>query len=323
MLPKTYAVRHAEQVALAVAPLLLVVTRALGPITKAVHVVVNWMISFLSIAPKDDMSGVDVLRGTMEMYHEEGSMLTDDKEMLSGVFDLGDTEIAQVMRQRREILAINIDEPFDRLVNLAAESLHSRIPLWEGASDRIVGILHVKDLFRAIHAEQQNGNPIDVRALMRAPWFVPEATTCKNQLKAFQERKSHIAMVVDEFGSVTGLITLEDILEEVVGEIEDEHDLPAPKGIRALKDGTYSIDGAMTLREINRSLEWNLVDDDDTTLAGYVIRIAQCIPEVDEIFETDGFMFKIMKREENRLSLIQVRRIGESVPTGAPDAKAD
>lgn len=312
VLPKTYAVRHAEQVALAVAPVLTLVTRVLGPATAMVHYVVDRMISLLSIAPNTDMSGVDVLRGTVEMYHEEGTMLTDDKEMLSGVFDLVDTEVKEIMKRRSDIVAINIDEPVETNARFVAGCRHSRIPVWEGSPDHIIGILHVKDLFRAIHTEATPTAEIDVRQLIRAPWFVPESTTCKVQLKAFQDRKSHIAVVVDEYGSVTGLVTLEDILEEVVGEIEDEHDLPIRKGIKRMTDGTFNIDGGVTLREINRTLEWNLDEEDATTLAGYITATAQCIPAVDEIFEIDDIMFQVLKREENRLTLIKARQIGDA-----------
>ncbi|GAB5562003.1 MAG: HlyC/CorC family transporter [Synoicihabitans sp.] len=312
VLPKTYAVRHAEQVALAVAPILALVTRVLGPATATVHFVVDRMISLLSIAPKNDMSDVDVLRGTVEMYHEEGTMLTEDKEMLSGVFDLVDTEVKEVMKRRSEIVSININDPVESNARFAAGCRHSRIPVWEGNSDQIIGILHVKDLFRAIHVGSTAINEIDVRQLIRPPWFVPESTTCKVQLKAFQDRKSHVAVVVDEYGSVSGLVTLEDILEEVVGEIEDEHDLPLRKGIKRMPDGTFHIDGAVTLREINRTLQWNLDEDDATTLAGFITATAQCIPAVDEIFEMGDLMFQVLKREENRLTLIKVRQIGKA-----------
>lgn len=322
VLPKTYAVRHSEQVALAVAPILTVVTRVLGPATTAVHYAVDRMISLLSIAPKTDMSAGDVLRGTVEMYHEEGSMLTEDKEMLSGVFDLVDTEVREVMKRRSEIVSINVNEPVETNARFVADCRHSRIPVWEDSPDRIIGVLHVKDLFRVIHAEAKTPADIDMRSLIRTPWFVPESTTCKVQLKAFQDRKSHIAIVVDEYGSVTGLVTLEDILEEVVGEIEDEHDLPLRKGIQRKSDGTYHIDGAVTLREINRTLPWNLEEEDSTTLAGYITAFAQCIPQVDEIFEIEDVMFQVLAREENRLTLIKARQIGDRAdPKSVPPEK--
>ncbi|MGK0236784.1 MAG: Mg2+/Co2+ transporter CorB [Candidatus Pelagisphaera sp.] len=311
VLPKTYAVRHAEQVALAVAPILSRITTTLAPFTMGIQVIVNRTIAIISSAPKDDMTGVEVLRGTVEMYHHDGDVLTDDKDMLSGIFNLGDIEVDQIMIHRSDMVSISIHEDPAEICRFVAESLHSRIPVWEGAPDRIMGILHAKDLFKALQSQKDASIELDIKSLLRDPWFVPETITLKNQLKAFQEHKKHIAMVVDEFGSVTGLITLEDIIEEVVGEIDDEYDEPTRERITHCKDGSYNVAGDLTIRDFNRDLELNLSDTDATTIAGYLIAEAQRIPDAEEIFEISDIMFKVLEREANQITKIKIRKVVE------------
>ncbi len=321
VLPKTYAVRHAEQVALAVAPLFVLITKLLSPFTLAVQAVVNAFISMFSLTPQGEMSGTEVLRGAVEMYHEDGSVPTEDKDMLSGIFDLGETEVETIMIHRSDMVSISAEEPIENIINFVANSNHSRIPLWKGASDNIIGIIHAKDLFKTSLKKGHDNEleKLDITTLMRQPWFVPETTTLKNQLKTFQEQKKHIAIVVDEFGSMTGMITLEDILEEVVGEIDDEHDDPAEKRIHHNNDGSYDMDGDITIRDLNRELGWKLAEDDATTLAGYVMANGQKIPEIDEILEVDDFMFKVLKKDNNRITRIKIRKIDDPLGENTPE----
>lgn len=315
VLPKTYAVRHANQVALAVAPAFTLITKVLGPITMAIQAIVNRVISTLTTAPQDDMTGVEVLRGAVDMYHAEGGVLTEDRDMLSGIFDLGDIEVEKIMIHRSDMTSINVDAPMDEIVAFVANSLHSRIPMWKEAPDKIVGILHTKDLFKALQNQTPEESPIEINSLIRDAWFVPETITLKNQLKAFQSQKQHIAMVVDEFGSVTGLVTLEDIIEEVVGEIQDEHDAPEIKRVSRDSKGAYEVDGDISLRDLNRELGWTLSDEDATTVAGYLMAHAQRIPEVGEIFEIGEFMFEVLLREETQITLIKIRKSTEEPST--------
>jgi Mg2+/Co2+ transporter CorB len=255
------------------------------------------------------MSTVDALRGTVDMYHQQGNFLTEDRDMLSGIFDLGETEVHEVMVHRSDMEAIDADLPIEEFLSLVAKTSRSRIPVWQGSPDQIIGILHTKDLFKAVYSSPADRASIPIRSLLRDPWFVPETVTLKNQLKDFQQRQRHIALVVDEFGSVSGMVTLEDIVEEVLGEIEDEHDSPREKLVKKLKDGSYAMVSAIPLRELNRKLGWDLSDDDATTLAGYVLTLAQSIPEIDEIFESKSYLFKVLKREANQITLIQARRV--------------
>ncbi|WP_417317796.1 HlyC/CorC family transporter [Emcibacter sp.] len=311
VLPKTYAVRHAEQVALAVAPLFVIITKILSPFTIAVQVIVDKVLALFSMAPPEEMSGVEVLRGAVDLYHEEGNVLTDDKDMLSGVFDLGETEVREIMIHRSDMVAVNIDEPAERIIDFMANCSHSRLPVWHHSPTNIIGLLHSKDVFKAVQNRKDGDETIDIKSLVRDPWFVPETITLKNQLKAFQEKQKHIAMIVDEFGSVSGLISLEDIIEEVVGEIEDEHDLPVEKKIQRFKNGSYNVDGDISIRDLNRELGWNLSDEDANTVAGYIMAAAQRIPEVDDVFEIGEFMFKVLAKDKTQITRVKIRKLTE------------
>lgn len=320
VLPKTYAVRHAEQVALAVAPVFVFITKLLSPFTMAVQVVVNRVISLISSEPKDEMTGVDVLRGAVDLYHEEGEVLTEDKNMLSGVFDLGETQIEQVMIHRREMETINLNQSIDDIIHCIANSTHSRFPVWQDSIDNIIGIIHAKDLFKTMQNHPAEVESIDINSVIRKPVFVPEKKTLKNQLKDFQENKLHLAMVVDEFGAITGMVTLEDIIEEVVGEIDDEHDAPKTQNIRRFKNGSYNVSGDISIRELNRELGWNLSQEDSMTLAGYIMAETQRIPEQDELLEMGEYTFKILKKEGTQITLIKIQKLNnESIDNNQED----
>ncbi|MGJ8648898.1 MAG: HlyC/CorC family transporter [Opitutaceae bacterium] len=314
VLPKTYAVRHSEQVALAVAPLFVIIVKLLSPITMVVQLVVNRFISLFSFMPQEKMSGVDVLRGAVNMYHEEGDVLTDDKDMLSGIFNLGDTAVEEIMVHRSDIVMIDVNDSIENIVSFVANSSLSRIPVWEGSRDHVIGVIHTKDLFKAAEKYKGNLQELDFKEHIREPWFVPETTRLKNQLKAFKEHRRHIALVVDEFGSVSGLITLEDIIEEILGEIDDEHDVPTRRRVKKCRDGSYDVDGDISIRDLNRELALGLSDDDATTLAGYVMAKIQRIPDVEEILEVGDLMFKILKKERNQLERIKIRKTDEVLP---------
>lgn len=321
VLPKTYAVRHAEQVALAVAPIFVLITKLLSPFTMGVQFVVNAFISMLSIKPQEEMTSSEVLRGAVEMYHEEGSVLKEDKDMLSGVFDLGETAVESIMIHRSDMTTINADDPVEDIIRFVSNSNLSRIPLWRDSIDNIIGIIHTKDLFKLTQNCSGELSTLDITSIMHTPWFVPETTTLKNQLKVFQEQKKHLAIVVDEFGGVTGLITLEDIIEEVVGEIDDEHDKPAQKRINRRKDGSYDLDGDLSLRDLNKEVGWNLEEEDVTTLAGYVMAHAQRIPEIDDILEVDDFMFQVLSKSGNRITRIKIRRMDDTESSESEEVK--
>ena len=199
--------------------------------------------------------------------------------MMGGLLDLRDLTVSDVMVHRTEMVTVNADDPPEEIVSAVLKAEFTRIPLWRDKPENIVGILHAKDLLRALKNAEGDLSQIDVMAIALPPWFVPDIRPLSEQLKAFRRRKTHFALVVDEYGEVEGLVTLEDILEEIVGDISDEHDTPVP-GVRPQPDGSVNVDGSVPIRDLNRAMDWNLPDAEATTIAGLVIHEARSIPDV-------------------------------------------
>ncbi|MGH6664550.1 MAG: transporter associated domain-containing protein, partial [Pseudolabrys sp.] len=228
------------------------------------------------------------------------------RDMFGGVLDLRDLVVSDVMIHRTAMITLNADEPPQDVVNAVIASPVTRIPLWRGNPENFVGVLHVKDLLRALHAVDGNAAKVDIAGLTTSAWFVPEMRPVSEQLKAFRRRKTQLALVVDEYGEVQGLVTLEDILEEIVGDITDEHD-PAIPGVRKQPDGSINVDGAVSIRDLNRVMDWNLPDGEATTIAGLVIHESRSIPEVGQSFTFHGFRFRVLRRERNRITALRIQ----------------
>ena len=310
VLPKTYAINNSDRMALAVAPTLRRVVQVFGPITVAVEMIVRVILRIVGAnvdSRIDEASAHEEIRGAIDLHAQEGAVVREHRNMLGGVLDLNDLEVSDVMIHRTSIEALNADEPPAKLVEQALAGAYSRMPLWRDTADNIVGILHVKDLLRAIMAAGGKSDSIDVVSLAAPPWFVPDTTTLHDQLAAFLKRKSHFAMVVDEYGEVMGLITLEDIIEEIVGDISDEHDIVVA-GVKPQPDGSVKVDGTVPIRDLNRAMDWSLPDEEATTIAGLVIHEARLIPEPGQAFTFHGFRFEVTGREKNRITSLHVRR---------------
>jgi Mg2+/Co2+ transporter CorB len=280
VLPKTLAILKSDDVARFLSAPTLLVVRVFGPIIYTIQWIVRRTLRLFGV--KLDM-GVDVLaaheeiRGAVEYHHSEGGVESGDRRMLGGVLDLSDMDVSEIMVHRKSITLIDADLPIRELVAEALEAQHTRIPLYRENPDNIVGVLHARDLLRALAAANGAIDDIDVAAIQREPWFIPDTTNLKDQLNAFLKRRSHFALVVDEYGALQGLVTLEDILEEIVGEIEDEHDTKV-EGLRPQADGSVHVDGHVTVRDLNRAMDWRLPEGEAVTIAGLVIHEAQTIP---------------------------------------------
>ncbi|MCB1493272.1 MAG: CBS domain-containing protein, partial [Rhodobiaceae bacterium] len=216
--------------------------------------------------------------------------------------------------------SLNIEEPADVLVRQAVDSVYTRLPLWRDEPENIVAVLHAKDLVRAMQRSEGKTESLDIGSIAKKPWFVPDTTTVQDQLNNFLREKQHFALVVDEYGEVQGLVTLEDILEEIVGEITDEHDV-AVTGVKPLAGGGVSVDGTVPIRDLNRAMDWELPDEEATTIAGLVIHEARQIPEKGQVFNFHGFRFAVEGRERNRITKLRITP-QERKPKGdaAPDA---
>ncbi len=314
VLPKTLAILRSDDVARFLSAPTLLVVRLFGPIIYAIQWVVRRTLRLFGV--KLDM-GVDVLaaheeiRGAVEYHHSEGGVESGDRRMLGGVLDLSDMDVSEIMVHRKSITLIDADLPIRELVAEALEAQHTRIPLYRENPDNIVGVLHARDLLRALATGPID--EVDVAAIQREPWFIPDTTNLKDQLNAFLKRRSHFALVVDEYGALQGLVTLEDILEEIVGEIEDEHDTKV-EGLRPQADGSVHVDGHVTVRDLNRAMDWRLPEGEAVTIAGLVIHEAQTIPEPGQIFIFHHHRFQVLRRQRNQVTGLRISgRLDESV----------
>src|ERR1700686_1004264 len=308
VLPKTAAFNAPDRIALAVARPMFWFVKLFGPVLMAIEALVRWLLKQIGMTVGEDqevLSGREELRGAVDLLHSEGGVETLDRDMFGGVLDLRDLVVSDVMIHRTGMITLNADDPPENLVKAVIASPVTRLPLWRGNPENIVGILHVKDLLRALHAVEGDASKVDIAALMAPPWFVPETRPVSEQLKAFRRRKTQLALVVDEYGVVEGLVTLEDILEEIVGDITDEHDVAIP-GVRRRPGGWANGEGAGPLRDLNRVMDWNLPDEEATTIAGLVIHEARTIPEVGQSFTFHGFRFRVQRKHRNRIMPLRI-----------------
>jgi Mg2+/Co2+ transporter CorB len=308
VMPKTIAINDADSVALKVARPLSWAVTILSPITRATEWVVKNLMRLLGIRLGGDgavLSASQEIRGQVDLLHKEGSVGKGERDMLGGLLDLQELVVADVMVHRTKMRAIDASLRPEEIVREVLASPYTRLPLWRGEPDNIVGVLHAKDLLRALDAAGGDAARLDIEDLSLEPWFVPEKTALRDQLRAFLKRKTHFALVVDEYGEVEGLVTLEDIIEEIVGDIEDEHDAGA-SGVRRLRDGAVQADGAVPVRDINRVMDWKLPDEEATTIAGLVIHEARSIPDVGQAFTFYGFRFEVMRKQRNRITSLKI-----------------
>ncbi len=308
ILPKTYAYRNANKVALWIAPVINVLVTLFSPVTRAIQVVVQMTLRLFGADPNFEEGlgpSSEELRGAIELHRGEGTEVRHERAMLRSILDLAEVEVGEIMTHRKNVTMIDGDEPADTVVAQVLASPFTRIPLWRGEPDNILGVIHAKALLRAVKAMEGKLEGLDVVELAANPWFVPESTSLLDQLQAFRRRREHFALVVDEYGSLMGIVTLEDILEEIVGEIADEHDIDVPGVIRQ-PDGSYVVQGTVTIRDLNRRFEWGLPDEEAATVAGLVLHEARRIPEVGQAFNFHDLRFEILRRLRNQITAIRI-----------------
>ncbi|WP_438996781.1 HlyC/CorC family transporter [Candidatus Puniceispirillum sp.] len=308
VMPKTYALTYADRYALTIAPVIRIVVLALSPLALAIR----WLASITIRANSDeDTDREEELRGLIELHGADGD--DDDREtqaMLSSILDLNELTVEQIMTHRGSVSMINAEDDLDDILRRVLESPHTRHPVFAGTSDNIIGVLHVKDLLRSIGhlgenvSENGNGNKF-VQDIASPAYFIPETTLLFDQLQSFRSRREHFAVVVDEYGDFRGIVTLEDILEEIVGDIDDEHDIDLP-GLTPQADGSWLVDGSVTIRDLNRALGWQLPDEDASTLAGLVLFESRTIPMPGQEFRFHNIRFRVVKRDGNRITSLRL-----------------
>jgi len=323
VLPKTYAINHAERMALAVAPAMRGVIGVLGPTAAAVDWIVRRTLALVGI--RISPSGAkpmteEELRGAIDLHADDveagdlagGAVeeIAARRGMLRSILDLAEVEVREIMTHRKSVEMVDADQPIERFVEAVLASPYTRLPVWRGETDNILGTVHAKALLRAVREQGDAAARLELGEIATKPWFIPESTSLLDQLQAFRDRREHFALVVDEYGAFMGVVTLEDILEEIVGEISDEHDLPVA-GVHAQPDGSYIVDGAVTIRDLNREFGWDLPDDPAATVAGLLLYESRQIPRVGQTFRFYGFRFKVLRRHRNQITSILLQPIAK------------
>ncbi|MBV9288820.1 MAG: HlyC/CorC family transporter [Hyphomicrobiales bacterium] len=307
--PKMIAIAYPDRVSLIIAPLVLLFVTIFGPVVRAVEALVRGMLRLcgLSLVETDPgVTGHEELMGAVAILHREGEVERAERDMFGGLLELAEIPVSHVMVHRTKMQMIDVDLPPEEVMRATMDAAYTRMPLFRGEPDNIIGVLHAKDLLRAYVAAGGDAKSLNLAQIALEPWFIPESTTLRDQLQAFLRRKTHSALVVDEYGVVQGLVTLEDIIEEIVGDIRDEHDEAAQEGVRRQRDGSVIVDGSVAIRDLNRLLDWNLPDEEAATVAGLVIHEARAIPEPRQTFSFHGFRFEVLRRQRNRIAALRI-----------------
>ena len=301
VLPKTIAINKADKFALLFAPFIKFLVTILSPFTYLINFFTRIILKLFKFEISTDIStSEDELRGTIDL-HAKSEGTTQEKDMLQGILDLDDLQVKEIMTHRKNIEVIYVNESINKNIKKILNSQFTRLPLYDKNSDKILGIINVKDVLKNINKKKK----LDLKLIAKNAWFIPETTSVLDQLQEFKKKQRHLAFVVDEYGTLMGIVTLEDIIEEIVGDIEDEHDIKI-KGAKKSKDGKYTISGNVTIRDINREFGWNLPDKDASTLAGLIFHEIKTIPEPGKIFSFYGFRFEIINVRKNHIELVRV-----------------
>jgi Mg2+/Co2+ transporter CorB len=319
VLPKTAAFNAPDRMALVVAQPVERTVRWFSPFLRIVEWLVRYMLRGLGMPVgkiQSILSPDEELRGAVDLMHRAGVVAKQDRDMMGGLLDLRELTISDVMIHRTKMVMLDADESRHELIDAVLAAGVTRIPLWRDSPDNVIGVLNAKEVWRALHAAEGDAEKIDIEALAKLPWFVPDTTPVAEQLRAFRHRKTPFALVVDEYGELEGLVTMEDIVEEIVGDITDEHDIAVP-GVRPLPDGSVNVDGGVPVRDLNRAMDWNIPDDEATTIAGVVIHEARSIPEPGQSFTFYGFRFQVLRKSRNRITALRVAPLTRKVTAKA------
>jgi Mg2+/Co2+ transporter CorB len=310
VLPKTYAISQPDKLALIVSRPINLIVKILAPIVMIVQAIVNAVLRIFGIDTNASAwTAADEIKGAVDLHLQEGGVAKRARDQIYGVLEIGELTVEEVMIHRSNLSMLDIGEPIEDILKAVLASGHSRIPAYKDDPDNVVGIIHVKDLLAAL-AKSGETSGVDATKLLRSCWFVPETTSVVKQLRAFQSKREHFALVVDEYGTLMGVITLEDILEEIVGDIQDEYDEELA-GVSRLKDGGAVVRGDIPIRDLNRAMDWKLPDDEAVTIAGLVIHESQTIPEPGQTFAYHGYRFEILSRERNQIQSLRIRKTFE------------
>ena len=311
VLPKTYAITRPDQASLSVARPVGIIVAVFAPIVALVQVIVNGVLRLFGVrSDASPWSAADEIRGAVDLHHQEGGVAKGARDQIIGVLELDELTVEEVMVHRKNIIMVDGESPPDQILKEVLASGHTRLPVWNGDQDNVVGVLHAKDLLKALLKAGGDIEAVNIRKITRDAWFVPETTSVVKQLRAFQQKREHFAIAVDEYGALMGVITLEDILEEIVGDIQDEYDEELA-GLTRHSDGSITIRGDIPIRDLNRAMDWKLPDEEAVTIAGLVIHESQTIPDEKQTFSYYGYRFEVLTRQRNQIKSLKVTKTYE------------
>ena len=311
VLPKTYAISQPDKMALKVARPISIVVKVFAPVVSVVQIIVNGTLRLFGVDTNASAwTAADEIKGAVDLHLEEGGVAKRARDQIYGVLEIGELDVEEVMIHRKNVIMLDVNLPAEQIVKEVLDSGHSRIPVYEEHQDNIIGILHVKDILKSISKANGDFSAVNAKRIMRDAWFVPETTSVVKQLRAFQHKREHFALVVDEYGALMGVLTLEDILEEIVGDIQDEYDEDV-EGVQRLKEGGAIIQGHIAVRDVNRAMDWKLPDEEAVTLAGLVIHESQTIPEIGQTFAYYGYRFEILEKIRNQITSLKATKTFE------------
>jgi Mg2+/Co2+ transporter CorB len=311
VLPKTYAITQPDKMALSVARPISILVKLLAPIVMVVQVIVNGTLRAFGVnTDASAWSAADEIRGQVDLHHQEGGVAKRARDQIRGVLELGELTVEEVMIHRKNLVMIDVNTQPENVLKEVLASGHSRLPVYDGDQDNVIGVLHVKDILKHLTRANVETDSLNIKRIVREAWYVPETTSVVRQLRAFQSKREHFALVVDEYGALMGVITLEDILEEIVGDIQDEYDEEIV-GLTRFKDGSVKVAGDLPIRDVNRAMDWSLPDEEAVTLAGLVIHESRTIPEAGQTFSYYGYRFEVLERERNQIKQLKVKKTFE------------
>lgn len=311
VLPKTYAITQPDKASLMVSRPVNIIVAVFAPIVAFVQIIVNAVLRTFGVdSDASPWSAADEIRGAVDLHHQEGGVAKGSRDRIIGVLELDELTIEEVMVHRKNINMVDGGQSPEQILKAVLESGHSRLPVWKDNHDNVTGVLHAKDMLKALSKTDGDVTGLNISKICRDPWFVPETTSVVKQLREFQQKREHFAIVVDEYGALMGVITLEDILEEIVGDIQDEYDDEFP-GMERHADGSITIAGDIAIRDLNRAMDWKLPDDEAVTIAGLVIHESQTIPDESQTFSYYGYRFEVLERQRNQIMRLKVTKTFE------------
>lgn len=311
MLPKTYSVQNANKVALFVAPLVNFFVKLFTPVAYVLQKITSLTFKLFRLNNTDsgEEMAISEIRGAIDMY--DGLEIREEKHMLKSILDLADINVYDVITHRKNLYCLDVDMPIEGIIKELQDCPYSRVPLYKDKPENIVGVLIVRNLLKKCIEAEGDLSKVKLKEIMIKPWFIPENTNLLHQLSLFKSRREHFAIVIDEYGDIDGIVTLEDILEEIVGDINDENDviLSENSQIKQIDENSYLVDGEVSIRDLNRQNGWKISDEHMTTIAGYLLDMTMIIPEEGQQFIFNDFKFEIIKRTKNQLNLIKITKI--------------